>query len=391
MKILLIHNSYKQKGGEDAVFKNEFNLLKSLGFKVDKLLFSNLCIKSAKDQILTGIYSIYNYKSAKLLEDRIKTFKPDIIHIHNWFPLASPSIILTAKKQNIPVVMTLHNFRLICPNALLFRNGKICEKCIDKFFPYPAIFNKCYRNSYLQTLSVSLVTFTHKVFQTWQKIDKFIALTEFQKNKFLSSSLKIPKEKISVKPNFTKDFGMGFNKRENFFLYVGRLSEEKGIDTLLEAFKNTQFVIKIIGDGNLKHFILKHSQKYKNIIFLGYKNKNEVIQYMKKAKALIFPSKCYEGFPTVLVEALSVGTPVITSNIGSQAEIIKDGYNGLHFKVNNELDLRSKLVKFLSSKNKKFYENARKEYLDKYTPEKNIQILTKIYGEVINATKKAGY
>ena len=387
MKILLIHNKYQQKGGEDSVFENELSLLQKYGHMVDKLIFDNNQIKSAKDKLKVGLYGIYNPESAKILENKINSFKPDIIHVHNFFPIASPSIFFTAKKFNIPVVMTLHNYRLICPNALLFRDGNICEECIDKFFPYPGIIHKCYRNSLMQTLSLSLITSIHRYIKTWHsKVNKFITLTNFQKNKFLSSSINIPEKKFIVKPNFSEDFGEGYQNRENYFLYVGRLSQEKGITTMLKAFEGTDFNLTIVGDGNLKNEVIKYAKKNKNIKYLGYKPKKEITILLKKSKALVFPSECYEGFPTALVEALSTGTPIITSNIGSQAEIVKDKHLGLHFEVGDFIDLRKKIAKFSEKNDKILYKNARNEYLEKYTPEKNYEKLINIYKETINAS-----
>ncbi len=387
MKILMIHNKYQQKGGEDFVFENEFNLLQKYGHTVDILIFDNNQIKSAIDKLKIGLFSIYNPESAKILEDKINSFKPDIIHVHNFFPIASPSIFFTAKKNDIPIVMTLHNYRLICPNALLFRNGNICEECINKVFPYRGIIYKCYRDSFMQTLSLSLVTSIHRYIKTWHsKVDKFITLTNFQKNKFLSSSINIPKKKFVVKPNFSEDFGEGYQNREDYFLYVGRLSQGKGVLTMLKAFDGTNFNLIIVGDGIFKNEVIKYKEKNKNIKYLGFKLKKEIIELMKKTKALIFTSEWYEGLPMVLVEALSTGTPVITSNIGSQAEIVKDKHLGMHFNTGDFIDLRKKIAEFLKINDKRFYQNARNEYLEKYTPEKNYEKLLSIYKEAMHAS-----
>ena len=387
MKILIIHNKYQQKGGEDFVFENEFNLLQKYGHTVDILIFDNNQIKSAIDKLKIGLFSIYNPESAKILEDKINSFKPDIIHVHNFFPIASPSIFFTAKKNDIPIVMTLHNYRLICPNALLFRNGNICEECINKVFPYRGIIHKCYRDSFMQTLSLSLVTSIHRYIKTWHsKVDKFITLTNFQKNKILSSSINIPKKKFVVKPNFSEDFGEGYQNREDYFLYVGRLSQGKGVLTMLKAFDGTNFNLIIVGDGIFKNEVIKYKEKNKNIKYLGFKLKKEIIELMKKTKALIFTSEWYEGLPMVLVEALSTGTPVITSNIGSQAEIVKDKHLGMHFNTGDFIDLRKKIAEFLKINNRRFYQNARNEYLDKYTPEKNYEKLLSIYKEAMHAS-----
>ena len=390
MNILLIHNRYQQEGGEDAVFEAEAKLLESHRHRVKKLLFDNKQIVSVKAKFLAGLFCIYNPRSAKIIERKINQFKPDVIHVHNFFPLVSPSVFYVAKRYNIPVVVTLHNFRFICPNAILFRNDKICERCINKTFPFQGILRKCYRDSFMQTLPLSIMIALHKILKTWQeKVDKFIVLTEFQKRKFLESSIGIPENKFVVKPNFVKDHGIGAN-RENFFLYVGRLSKEKGIEILLKATSYFNFKLKIAGHGPLKNKILTYALQNKNVEYLGFKTKEEVINLMKQAKALIFPSLWYEGFPMVLVEALSTGTPVITSNIGSQALIIEHEKTGLHFKAGDPEDLAEKIKMFVKINTNPFYENARKTYLKKYTPDKNYEQLVSIYEEVMNASKKKG-
>lgn len=383
MKILMIHNKYKQKGGEDVVFYNEMSLLQSKGHIVDKLVFENKNIEGIFNTLKIGISGIYNIESAGVLKNKIKQIRPDIIHVHNFFPIASPSIFWIANRFKIPVVLTLHNYRLICPNAILFRNGNICEKCINEILPYSSVIYKCYRNSLLQTLSLSIIMSFHKYLKTWHnKVDKFITLTHFQKNKFLSSNINIPNEKFLIKSNFVKDFGNGYKYRKDYFIYIGRLSVEKGIRTMLKAFENTNYNLYIVGEGILKSEVLKYTKQNKNIKYLGFKSKKDIIDLLKKSIALIFPSECYEGFPMVLLEALSTGTPIITSNIGSQAEIVKDNYLGLHFRVGDFKDLKNKVREIL--KNEDFYKNTRNEYLKKYTPEKNYEQLINIYKKVIN-------
>jgi len=390
MRVLLVHNAYKLRGGEDTVLDNEFSLLRSKGIDVDKLIFDNSQIISMKDKLITAFRAFYNPSSASLLRERIKKFKPDVIHVHNFFPLASPSIFYAAAEESVPVVMTLHNYRLVCPGALLFRNGKVCEECITKPFAFKGVVRRCYRSSLLQSFTVAGVMAFHNIIGTWkEKVDKFIALTSFQKEKFLNSSLKVPEEKFAIKPNFSEDFGDGLEARQNFFLFVGRLSHEKGIQTLIEAFKRVKMPLKVVGDGPLKDFVLK--RKSENVEFLGRKNKSEVIGLMKQARALILPSLWFEGFPMVIVEAFSTGTPVISSDIGSQAEIVKNGKTGFLFRVGSSEDLAQKVSSMLKYQGRELYKNARREYLNKYTPEKNFNQLISIYQEVIDARKAAAH
>ncbi len=389
MKILLLHNRYKISGGEDSVFNSEVKMLRDNGNIVDYIVWDNSEIITFRQKVKTAFFSLYNPIARAVIERKIKEFNPDMIHIHNFFPQISPSVFFVADKFNTPVVMTLHNFRLICSNAILYTKGSICEKCVNKVFPFEGIKNRCYRNSYFQTFNVTLMTSFHKLIGTWrEKTGRFIALTDFQKEMIVHSSLNLKLENLAVKPNFVSDPGVGLKKRENFFIFVGRLSVEKGINVLLDSFRYHSYRLKIIGDGVMKELVLKESKSNPNIEFLGYKEKDLLLDQIKRSRALIFPSECYEGFPIVITEALATGTPVISSNIGSQAEIVKNGYNGIHFKVSDPEDLAEKIKLFDNKEIKKMYINARKTYLEKYTPEINYKILKEIYKKTIDGKKK---
>ena len=253
MRILLLHNKYKYAGGEDKVFETEGELLSSYNHQVEKLVFDNSLIETGLDKMLSGIMGVYNFKSANVVDKKIKEFKPDILHVHNFVPLASPSIFYVAKRHKVPVVLTLHNYRLICPSALLYHNNRIYEKSLRSIFPIDAIIKGVYRNSILQTAGIAVMTSFHNLIGTWRnKIDKFITLTAFAKSKFLESRVNASPDQFMVKPNFIDDPGNGRETREDFFLFVGRLSVEKGIRVLLNAFKNSDFKLVIIGDGPMQ-------------------------------------------------------------------------------------------------------------------------------------------
>ncbi len=390
MKILLIHNSYQQKGGEDSVFENEYRLLKEKN-TVEKLLFNNDNIKSSFDKLKIGVNSISNSRSAKSVEERIKEFNPDIIHVHNFFPIASPSIFYVAKNMNIPIVMTLHNYRLICPNALLFKNNEICEKCVNKLFAMDAVLHGCYRESKVQTFALALMNYIHKKRKTWNtKVDRYIALTKFAKNKILNSSLGLDENQIIVKPNFVEDNGFEYDK-EDYFLFVGRLSIEKGIELLLKSFEKNGKKLLIIGGGPLEAMVKESVQKNTNIKYLGFQNKDFIIEKLKKAKALIFTSIWYEGMPMTILESFSTGTPVIAPNIGGPNEIVQDHINGLIYEANNLSSLTSK-VNMLGSDNKMHRQlclGARKSYEHRYTVAKNYELLMNSYEGVINEKTKS--
>ncbi|MGR3812139.1 glycosyltransferase family 4 protein [Jiulongibacter sp. NS-SX5] len=383
MRLLIIHNTYKHKGGEDSVVNQEYELLKRHGLKVEILGFENDSLP--KNKVLLFSSSIYNTVSYKKVLEKITSFKPDVIHIHNLFYSASPSILYAAKELNVPVIMTVHNYRLVCNAATLLRDGAVCEKCIDKTLPLYGIKNACFQESRLKTAQLNLITGLHKVKGTWtSKISKYIFLTEFAQKKIASSSLKLDLKNCVVKPNFVADFGNSqIESRANSYLFVGRLSKEKGIDTLIESFKKLSHPIDIVGSGPLEEVLKNASSDYPNITFLGQRSKEEVIQLMKNCKALIFPSIWYEGMPMTILEAYSCGTPVISSDIDNVNEIVINGKTGLHFETGNTDSLSKIVNEFDSTDYQYLYDGARKEYELKYNPETNFEKLKAIYEGVI--------
>ncbi|MCB0840531.1 MAG: glycosyltransferase family 4 protein, partial [Bacteroidetes bacterium] len=284
MKVLLVHNEYLQRGGEDTVFGIEKDLLESHGNEVDTLTFNNADIASFWDKARFMFKSIYNSDAYKKMEAKIKAFQPDVIHVHNFFYVASPSIFYAAKHHNVPIVQTLHNYRLICPSAYLYHNGEIYEDNVNKVFPIGAIFKKVWNNSLLQTASIASITAFHKMRNTFRdKVDGFIVFTEFAKSIFVNSSLQVPENQFFIKPNFTDDFGYNGGERGDYYLFIGRLSEEKGIEVLLDACEHYDFKLKILGDGPLRGLVESRAATNSNIDYLGPKPKTEVIQYLKSA------------------------------------------------------------------------------------------------------------
>ena len=389
MRVLVVHNTYQQRGGEDTVFESEVELLRKNGVEVETLLYDNHEIKTAKDKLLTGLFAAYSPKGKKKLLKKIIEWEPDIIHVHNFFPLASPAIFYAANEMKVPIVMTLHNYRLICPSAYLYYHGRIYEDNIQKIFPIKPILQGVYRDSVIQTASLVLMTGINKLLNTWKnKVDRYITLTQFAKNKFIGTSLGANENQFVVKPNFVQDIGVGHDERKDF-LFIGRLSEEKGISTMLKAFSQSNSTIKILGDGPLKQDVLKAAEENKNIDYLGFKPRNEVVETLKSVKALVFTSVWYEGMPMVILEALSVGTPVIASNLGGPAEMIEDNYNGLLFDAGNDIELTKAIDKVESDSSllSNLSKQARLTYEAKYTAEINFTILYNIYQECIDQKK----
>jgi len=382
MKILFIHNQYTQRGGEDVALDLETKLLQEKGHEVEKLVFTNDSIAGRSTSKITSAFkAVYNFDAYTKTENLIRDFKPDIIHVHNLFFVASPSVLFAAAKFKIPVVLTIHNYRLVCANALLLRDGHVCELCIGKTIPLDGIKYKCYHNSSAQSALVTTITSFHKLVKTWQhKVSSYIVLTEFAKDKLKSSSLGVDENKLLVKPNFIDDPGTGSWPREDFFVFVGRISEEKGIYILLEAFANMSAQkILVIGDGPQKQKLQEQYASNPNIIFAGSMNKDEVLKTLQKSRALIFPSIWYEGLPFTIVEAFATGTPVIASKIGAMTDLITHGYNGYHFTAGSAENLQEGIATFDGSQ--QLYLNARETYTSKYHPDIHYASILKIYKE----------
>lgn len=390
MKILFVHNHYQQSGGEDVAVQLEIDILKKFGHTAEVLYFNNTQIAGITSKIKSGINSFYNRTSLKRVRLAIDEFKPDVIHVHNIFFQASPSVLFAAHERDIPVVMTLHNYRLICANAMLLKDNKPCIECIHKKIPLNGIKKACYRDSVLESALTTAVTSLHKLTNSWiGRVSKYIALTEFAKDIFLNSSLKIKEEQIIVKPNFVLDNGTGMETRENFFLFVGRLSKEKGLIQLMEAFSQleTQKLI-LVGEGPLENELRKNYESNGNITFVGKKTRDEVFGLMKRAKALIFPSIWYEGLPYTIIEAFSTATPVLASNLGAMSHMIVDGYNGLLFEPASSKEIIATVHRFDRTAADFFYTNARKSYLEHYHPNKHYSTIINLYETLINKNRE---
>lgn len=382
MRILLLHTSYLQKGGEDAVFNNEAALLRDLA-AVRTWELQNVPGWRGAGQFLLSIWNIF---IARRLKKMILEWQPDVIHLHNFHFAMGPLVVRVAKKLGVPVVLTLHNYRLLCPSATLLHNGSLFTESLKKGFPWGAVRRKVYRNSYFQTFWLAFILWFHKVIGTWKMIDKYIVLTDFARNVFVSSSLGVGQEKFITKPNFKNPGGRSIARSGNHFLYIGRLSEEKGIDVLLDAFSGIDAPLLIAGEGPLETTVRDAARRHSNIRYIGPLNREGVENHLLACSALIFPSIWYEGLPMTLIEALSTGTAVLASRLGAMADVIQDGHNGLHFTAGDSRALASRVKEWqtLSETEREIYRrNAWLSYETKYTPEQNRKQLLAIYRTVV--------
>lgn len=381
MKILTVHNYYQQAGGEDQVFAAESALLEEHGHHVLRYSVHNDQIMSMNSPALTKA-TLWNSSTHRELRKLVRQEQPQIAHFHNTFPLISPAGYYAARAEGVPVVQTLHNYRLLCSNAQFFRDGHVCEDCLGKTPPWPGVVHACYRDSRAASGVVATMLTAHRAWRTWtEMVDAYVALTEFQRRKFIQGG--IPEGKIKVKPNFVRyDPGAG-ERPGGYFLFIGRLSKEKGVETLLAAWKRLggRVPLKIAGDGPLAGEVAGAIEALEDVEWLGRQSEERVQTLMKSARALVFPSVWYEGFPMVIAEAYAAGLPVIASDLGSMSTLVEHGRTGLHFRPGDAEDLARKIEWALEhpSQLAMMSKEARAEFEAKYTAEQNYRMLMEIY------------
>lgn len=388
MRICLAHNRYQRLGGEDLAARAEMELLQRHGQTVDLFDAGNARILGFAGKVKAGLGVVYSPDARKKLATKIASFRPDVVQVHNFFPLLSPSIYYACREAGVPVVQTLHNYRLMCPSALLMRGGRVCEDCVGKSVPWPGVLHACYRGSRVGSAAVAAMIATHRFWGSWENVvDAYIARTNFSRNKLVAGGL--PVEKITVIPSFSPDPGNMGGGSGRFALFVGRLSLEKGVETLLAAWSRLRgsIPLKVAGDGPLQEEVKRHAAEGR-IEYLGTKRHDTILELMREAELLIFPSRCYENFPLVIVEAFACGLPVVASQMGAMGEVIEHGRTGLHFRPGDAEDLAAKVEWAMGhpKETSRMRSEARAEYLAKYTPEHYYEMLMQLYDCVTHGT-----
>ncbi|MDE5088674.1 MAG: glycosyltransferase [Trichodesmium sp. St16_bin2-tuft] len=381
MRILSIHNRYLIRGGEDQSRELEEKLLQEQGNQVDIYEENNNRVAEI-GKVRVAIRTVWSTESYQIVRQKLTENSYNIVHVQNFFPLISPSVYYAANKQGVPIVQTLRNYRLLCANSYFFRDQKVCEDCLGKIIPWPGVVHGCYRDSKLGSLVVVTMQTLHRAISTWKKmVNLYITLTDFTRQKFIQAGL--PADKIVVKPNFVyPDPGMG-EGNGNYAIFIGRLSPEKGLDTLLAAWQllGGKIPLKIIGDGPLSNQVREAVTKLPYVKWLGRLPIQEVYTLIGEAKFLIFPSQWYETFGRVAIEAFAKGTPVIASNLGNMSSMIESGRTGFHFSPGDPNDLAA-LVEYALThpeKLRKMRFEARSEFEAKYTAQQNYHKLMDIY------------
>jgi glycosyltransferase involved in cell wall biosynthesis len=395
MRVLVLHNRYQFSGGEDVVVQQETEMLRTSGVEVNLCQVDNDAIVGIRQQMGAAIGAFYSYQMRSKVAALVKQFRPDVMHVHNFMPRLTPSVYAAAREHGCAVVQTLHNYRLLCANAILMRNDRPCQDCVGRAYGWPGVIHRCYRKSAVGSAIVAGVTSWHRMRGTWRnEVDRYIVLTQFARDLFAQSGV-VPPDKIMVKPNAVPDPGVGIGDGK-YLLFVGRLSPEKGTRVLIEAAQQGEgfpMPLKIVGGGPLEDEV-RRSERDGRIEYLGSQPPAEVRRLMRHAALLLFPSLWYEGFPMVMAEAFASGLPIIASNHGAMAELVSSGGDGLLLEPGSVKGFQSAVRKVISSPHLEasMRRNARITYEQKYTIEANRDMLLRVYEQAreVAATSQIG-
>jgi glycosyltransferase involved in cell wall biosynthesis len=389
INVLLIHNLYQHAGGEDVVFRAEKELLeKNDRFNVYDIIFDNKRFNSGNflQKFYNSLFIIFNPFSFWKVYKFVKQHKINVVHVHNYFYEATASVFWGAKLAGAKTIMTVHNYRLVCVGGNLLRKGKICESCVQSKLSLNGIVNRCFQQSFVKSLLLTSSNLVNRIIgSNRNKVDYYLTLTPFMSHMLLSSKLNIPENKILVKSNFMKDYGRAsMGLRESYYLFVGRLSHEKGIIQLLKSWSNIDKPLYIIGDGDLKEEVLMLSETNPHIKILGPQPKEKVIEHMTRCKALVFPSICYEGMPLTILEAKNCGTVVIAKRTKNIEGLLNENKDGLFYE-DNIYEALYRFEKMSQEVNLEMMQNARQDFENRFTEVVTIDYLSQVYKKALSS------
>jgi glycosyltransferase involved in cell wall biosynthesis len=377
--IMLVHDYYLQRGGEDYIFEGDRDLLERRGHRVIQFTLHNDQVQNW-NKVRLAVRTVWNRECHRDLFDLVVSERPAIVQFHNTLPLVSPAGYWAAKAAGAVVVQNIQNFRLVCPNANLLRKGSVCEDCLGRLLPWPGVWHRCYRRSITASAAVAAMLTTHRVLKTWRtKVDVFTVPTDFMRAKLVQGG--VPAERIYTRPNIV-DPDPGFGTGDgNFVLFVGRLSHEKGLETLIDGWRRVEknLKLKIIGSGPLEESVRRAADD--RIEYLGRRKRTEALAMMREAKFLVVPSICYEASPVVIAEAFATGLPVLASNQGAMASLVEDGLTGRLFETGNPVDLATKASQLAceAQMSGNMRKNARSEFEKRFNEKAGYVRLTEIY------------
>lgn len=384
MKILVCHNYYQNRGGEDQIFEDETALLEAHGHQVIRYAKNNDAIDSMSMASVAG-KTFWNRETVKEINQIIDDQSPDLVHVINSFPLISPAIFHTCKKAGLPTVCTIQNYRYFCAHSMCHRDGKACESCLGKI-PWRAVRYRCYRNSVAGSAVVASMQMFHRMLRTWQNsIDVICVASEFSRSRLLQAGFR--DQQMITKPNFTSIDPGKRSGGGDYAVFVGRLAAEKGVHSLLSAWKQLpeNIPLKILGDGPLRPAVEAAARDNRNVEFLGHRSMDEVYRWVGEAACMVFTSTGYESLSKTLIEAMAVGTPVIGADVASIPEIVETGRTGFLFEGGNAGDLASKVSSFFAGRDtwQDLRVNCRQRFEQRYTAAANYNATMTMYDEAI--------
>lgn len=389
LRILMCHNRYRPPaGGEDLSASAEVALLREAGAEVETYEVSNEAIPD-RPGVRYGVRTLWSTESYREVRRRLRAGRHRVLHVQNFFPLLSPAVFWAARQEGVAVVAALRNYRLACVNGLLYRDGRICEDCLGRL-PLPAVRHRCYRESLLASSAVAGMIISHRVLRTWQRaVDVFVTPSQFARRKLAQAGLDA--SRVLVKPNFVHPDPGPRGGEGRFVVYAGRLSPEKGIRTLLDAWRALDGAVRlvVVGAGPLQSEIQRAARELPGIEFRGQAEPSEVLRLMGEAALVVVPSVWYETFGRVVAEAFAVGTPVVASNIGPLAEMVEPGRNGALVPPGDPGALAATVRELLADPDSlaTMREGARRTYEAYYTAGRNLELLEAIYATAMERSR----